>query len=123
MKENRLWSRVGTTGEMPKLWTTAIADAGSLVWNSVLLDDFSECTKEARNIENAKLSRALKAKKEKEARGVIGAEDIPAQKAKKASDKVKKGKAKAKKLDDNESGADKSGATTDMQLPEAKVKK
>ena len=63
----------------------------------MLLDDFSECIREARKIEDAKLGRALKATTEKEARGVIGAADNPAQNAKKITDKAKKGKAKAKK--------------------------
>ena len=56
----------------------------------MLLDDLSECTKEARKIEDAKLGRALKAKKEKEARGILGAPEIPAQKAKKAAEKQRK---------------------------------
>ena len=60
-RKNRLWSHVGTTGERPKLCAAAIAGDGSLIWNSVLLDDFSECTGEARKIEDAKLGRALKA--------------------------------------------------------------
>ena len=45
----------------------------------MLLDDFSECTGEARKIEDAKLGRALRAKKEKEARGTLGALETPAQ--------------------------------------------
>ena len=118
MTKNRLWSHVGATGERPKLWAAAIADDGSLIWNSVLLDDFSECTREARKIEDAKLGRALKAKKEKEARGILGAAETPAQKTKKAADKAKKEKAKAKQLEDDESGAVNS-STTAAQAPVA----
>ena len=115
MRKNRLWSHVGTTGERPKLWAAAIADDGSLIWNSVLLDDFSECTREARKIEDAKLGRALKAKKEKEARGVLGTAETPAQKTKKAADNAKKEKAKAKQLEDDESGAVNSSTSAAVQ--------
>ena len=111
MRKNRLWSHVGTTGERPKLWAAAIADDGSLVWNSVLLDDFSECTREARKIEDAR----LKAKKEREARSILGAAETPAQKATKAADKLKKEKATAKQLQADDSGADNSSALEPAQ--------
>ena len=54
-----------------------------------------------------KLGRALidKAKKEKEARSILGAQETPAQKAKKTAEKTKKEKAKAKQLQADDSGA------------------
>ena len=78
----------------------------------MLLDDFNECTREAKEIEDAKLGRALKEKKEKEARGILGAPETPAQKAKKAPEKTKKEKAKDNQLQTDDSGADDSSAPT-----------
>ena len=117
MRKNRRWSHVGTTGEGPKLWATTIADDRSLIWNSVLLDDFSECTGEVRKIEDTTLCRALKSKKEREARRILGAAETPAQRAKKAADKTKKEKTKAKKLQADDSGADNSSALAAAQRP------
>ena len=54
MRKNRLWSHVGTIGERPQLWAAVTTDDGSLIWNSMPLDDFSECIREARKIEDAK---------------------------------------------------------------------
>ena len=56
----------------------------------MLLDDFSECTREAKQIEDAKLGRALKAKEGTKARGMLGAPETSAQKAKKAAEKERK---------------------------------